>query len=434
VRWAFLNRKPVRVADVRTDPIWHDLYLPVADGAVSELDVPLVSGEAVLGVINFVGTQVGQFTEADERFLVALAGQAVLAIQNAQAYEQARRDADDRQAINAVSRAMIGQLDLAHVFDQILVQALRVTNSDFGTLHLYDPEQHDLELVAERGVLPAQRNRRIKVGEGIIGPVAEERILLNVPDVTKPPWSERHIPDIPDIRAELAAPLLEGDQLRGVINIEHQNAGHFDERAERLLLALADLAVIAIQNARENALRLDAEQRVREAEVMSTIGQATMELTHRLGNDLGPIVPAVNAIRDEIARLGITSPMIEKHLDRIISDKTRITDLAKGLRDELADINQGLSKSPDRDIIVVRDLLEETARARPDLPSLVEVSIEETQGIARVVGSYKEITNILRNLFVNAVDAMPKGGKITMRARNADTPIDLSRLTSVIRG
>jgi GAF domain-containing protein len=244
--WAYREKLAIRVDNVRTDPRWLDLYVAANTSTVAELDVPLLDGETVIGIINVESAQEGAFSQADQDFLVTLAGQAVLAVKNAQAHEQQLRLADELQTLIEIGAEITNQLDVQHMFDLILTQALRITQSDAGNFMLYDAEQGDLVMVAERGVVSEDKGQRQRLDEGIVGYVATHRQPLNV-NVCKPPWDAVYRRFIPNICSELAVPVIEAGHLRGVINIESERTDHFDSGHERLLRALADLAVVAIQ-------------------------------------------------------------------------------------------------------------------------------------------------------------------------------------------
>src|SRR5205807_7356365 len=113
----------------------------------------------------------------------------------------------------------------------------------------YDPDKHDLWMAAERGVAQDKKGQRQGLHQGIVGDVARHKRLLNV-DLSQSPWNDANLDFIPGTRSELAVPMLAGDDLRGVLNIESTLPNNFNERDERLLQGLADLAVIALQNAK----------------------------------------------------------------------------------------------------------------------------------------------------------------------------------------
>ena len=84
VPWVYRNKQQARVSNVKTDPQWRAVYHPLLDQTRSELDVPLLKHDEVVGVISFESAKEGAFSEGNEDFLVTLAGQAVLAIKEAQ--------------------------------------------------------------------------------------------------------------------------------------------------------------------------------------------------------------------------------------------------------------------------------------------------------------------------------------------------------------
>jgi len=275
-RWVLEHKKPARVDNVHRDPQWRELYIPAAADTISELDVPLIDGEEVIGVINFESTREGAFNQQDEDFLLTLAGQAVLAIKNAQAYEREKRFAEEGRVLNQISQEITSQLDPTHIFDLILEKALELTHSTLGSLHVYVTELKEVQMVAERGVAEDKKSKRQGLDEGIVGYVAGNKQLLNVNDVSLPPWDKIYVEFIPGTRSELAAPMLAGNELRGVLNVESPNPNNFSESDERLLKGLADLAVVALQNAERYE---KAEKETQRFALLYRAGQELSKIT-----------------------------------------------------------------------------------------------------------------------------------------------------------
>lgn len=273
--WAMKEKKPILVKNVQTDPLWRDRHLLVTDQTRAELDVPMLDGDEVIGVLNVESTREGAFGQEDQDILLTLAGQAVLAIKNGQAYEREKRLAEEGRVLNQISKEITGQLEPEHVFDLIVEKALALTNSTRGNLMIYDADQRDLWMAAVRGDTREQKGTRHSVEEGIVGRVAQTRRLLNV-DLTQEIWQDVHLDFFPGTLSELAVPLLVGDELRGVLNVESQAPQNYTESDERLLQGLADLAVIVVQNA--DAFR--REQRlVAEGQILNQISrQITSQL------------------------------------------------------------------------------------------------------------------------------------------------------------
>jgi GAF domain-containing protein len=261
--WVVKEKKPVLVNNLQKDLLWRDIQLPVAADIVSELDIPLLDGDEVVGVLNFESIKEGAFQKEDQDFLLTLAGQAVLAIKNGQAYEREKRLAEEGRVLNQISKEITGQLDPNHVLDLILEKALELTHSTRGNLMIYDHDRNDLWMAAEHGVIEAMKGMRHSLDKGIVGHAARTRQLLNV-DLSQPPWNDVNLDYFPGTLSELAVPMLAGEELHGVLNVESLSPHNYSERDERLLSGLADLAVIALQNARafEREKRLVEEGRV----------------------------------------------------------------------------------------------------------------------------------------------------------------------------
>jgi GAF domain-containing protein len=281
-RWVVDQKKSARVNNVHIEKPWHNLHVPVADDIVSELDVPLLDGDEVVGVLNFESTKEGAFQQEDQDFLQTLAGQAVLAIKNAQAYEREKRLAEEGRVLNQISKEIISQLDLNYVFDLILKKALELTNATSGNLMLYDRDKKDLWMAAEHGVVKEKKGWRQSLEEGVVGYVAKHKHMLNV-DLSQPPWNDVNLDFIPGTRSELAVPMLVGNELHGVLNVESLSVNNFSESDERLLQGLADLAVIALQNAqaydREKHFAAESLRLATESQVLNQISK---EITSQL--------------------------------------------------------------------------------------------------------------------------------------------------------
>ncbi len=309
-RWVLEKKKPARVDNVHTDPQWRDLYIQDTADTISEMDVPLLDGDEVLGVLNFESTKEGAFHQEDQDFLITLAGQAVLAIKNSQAYEREKRLAEEGRVLNEISKEITSQLDYVSIFNLILDKALELTHSHMGNLMLYDPDKHDLWMAAENGVAAEKKGMRQSLSQGIVGRAARTRQLFNV-DLSQPPWDEVDLDFFPGTISEMAVPMLVGDDLLGVLNVESLSPNNYSEWDERLMRGLADLAVIALKNAQafEREMRLAEERQVLNdiskeitgqldyVRVFDLILQKTLELTNCTFGALSLYDPIMNDLR-----------------------------------------------------------------------------------------------------------------------------------------
>jgi GAF domain-containing protein len=247
-RWVYEHKVPARVDNVREESRWREVYIEVVSDTVSEMDVPLIDQGEVIGAISFQSSKAAAFNQADEDFIVTLAGQAVLAIRNAQAYENEQRIIAVLRAMQEVGEAVVSSLKLQEVLETILEKALEITGSTTGQVFLFDPQREDVYCAAERGPTLGLIDKRMPRAKGIVGWVFEHKTLLNV-NVNETPWSQLYERLNPEIRWELAVPILEASEVRGVINIESTADYPFTDQSEAMLTKLADLATIALQNA-----------------------------------------------------------------------------------------------------------------------------------------------------------------------------------------
>src|SRR5437868_12699979 len=117
---------------------------------------------------------------------------------------------------------------------------------------------------------------RIKVGEGVTGLAAQRREAVLVGDVTTDP---RYISAVPDVRSELAVPLIVKNKLIGVIDIESPQPDHFTEEHKRLLTLIASRMAVGIENARLYT------RMTRQTKTLLLLNEIARELTSILNLD-----------------------------------------------------------------------------------------------------------------------------------------------------
>lgn len=158
------------------------------------------------------------------------------------AQQDSSADARMEELLANISSEM-SQLNAAEVPAFLLAKAFEMILSDTGTVHGYDPHTRELVLLAERGV-GSQMPHRQSLNEGITGLAAKERQSIRLDNVMQ---SEEYIRVVPTTTSELAVPLLDGDELRGVINLESASEAQYSEADARFVQALAALAARALR-------------------------------------------------------------------------------------------------------------------------------------------------------------------------------------------
>ena len=121
---------------------------------------------------------------------------------------------------------------------------------------------------------------RLKIGrEGIVGWVAAHKTAFNVPDVTQ---DSRYVEGVPGTKSEIAVPMIAGDRVIGVLDVQRSEINAFNDDDLRVLSSVAAQAAIAIERAR---LYSAERRRFQESLTLLAIAQAlssTLDLTEVL--------------------------------------------------------------------------------------------------------------------------------------------------------
>jgi sigma-B regulation protein RsbU (phosphoserine phosphatase) len=240
---AALLREPVFVPDVRKDP----RYIPVTPGVVSELAIPLLHRDRLIGVLNVEGTAETDFTPDAIAALRVLAGHLASAIDNAQLYRETRWYAGLLATLYEIGKETTSILDLDELLTRVAEVVKRVIDYEMLAIFLLDEERK--ELVARKTVRYGSypEKRPIKVGEGLCGTAALYKEPILVGDVRKDP---RYLNLIPETRSELVVPMVIKDRCVGVFDLESSVLDRFNEEHVKILTPLAAQVAVAIENAR----------------------------------------------------------------------------------------------------------------------------------------------------------------------------------------
>jgi sigma-B regulation protein RsbU (phosphoserine phosphatase) len=257
---AVATEQPVLVNDLASDP----RYIELVPGMNSELVVPLMHKSRTIGALNILSHNRDQFTIRDVAIVRQFGAHVAVALVNARLFDRSRRDAEAFETLAEIGRDVASVLDLDELFSRIALLAKRVIDyRTFGIL-LLDEERGELEMKLAVKYGEKLEVPRVRLGEGLIGYAALHREPVLVSDVSQDP---RYINLVPDVRSELAIPLLLKDRCIGVVDLESPELDAFSKRDVEILTLLASQAAVAIENARlyeevrANEERLEKELR-----------------------------------------------------------------------------------------------------------------------------------------------------------------------------
>jgi sigma-B regulation protein RsbU (phosphoserine phosphatase) len=238
-----LTRQPVLLNDVSAS----EFYVEVNPEVRSELAVPLIAKNRLIGVMDIESEQADYFRPEHLRLLTLTASRIAQAIENARLYARVSRQAQTLTVLNEIAAELTSILDLDPLLER-MGQLLR---------RLIDYQMFSIMLLDEKGEMLIARYawrfgsaqeplRSLPITSGLVGAAVREWRLVNVPDVRK---DARYVAMNPETRSELVVPLFHKGRIIGVLDLEHTRAGFFNEEHERVLTTLAAQVAIAIENA-----------------------------------------------------------------------------------------------------------------------------------------------------------------------------------------
>jgi sigma-B regulation protein RsbU (phosphoserine phosphatase) len=303
-------RQAILVDDVTSDP----RYIAAVPNVYSELAVPLVVKNRVIGVIDLEARKPGYFNEEHSRLLTLVASRIASGIENAQLYTRTTRQSRILVLLNEIARELSSILNLDELLNRVAELLRKLIDYQMFSILLLDASG---EMLQHRFSLRFHENINLKqevpLGRGIVGHAAETRQAILVPDVSKDP---RYIEANPETRSELAVPLIYKDKVIGVLDLEHTRRGFFTDDHRRTMMTLAAQVAIAIENARlyeeiaRQERRLERDLALARELQMRLLPQTRPHLAHlefaakfvparAIGGDLYDFIPY------SLSRLGI---------------------------------------------------------------------------------------------------------------------------------
>ena len=408
----------------------------------SVMAVPLVSDGQTLAVATLWRSTDSPFSLDDERLIQAVASHAVLALANARLFAEIQRELCERtrmqqraSILSKVSRELSAatadstqllQIAARHFGEIIgdacvirLVTADGMALADTGAVWHIDQEMID----ALRASMLGYKQR---AGDGWAGKVLVDGKLVSICAPCEVIAARTHSTFGELIRARniismLAAPLASGGKLIAVVTLCSSRA--YTEEDLELIEELANHASLAIHNSRlieESRRQLvelrKTEEQFRQAQKMEAVGRLAGGIAHDFNNLLTVIVNAASVLLEDVE-----APASRGDIEDIQAAAERAADLTRQLLAfsrqqvlelKLLDLNAIVAKTQK---MIARVVGEDIALHVVLEPSLH--TIKSDPGL---------INQVLMNLVVNARDAMPGGGSLTIETRNRGDEVTLA--------
>jgi len=401
------------------------LGFPVVAGETTELDIVRTSAGAVVAEVRVVETE----WEGETAYLASLRD----VTEREQAFKELARRASEMELLHRVSKAAMVRLDHESMLRLVLNEIIQSGFACGGGAYLCEPgletgtaidrmelraglppgyssppteASQYLQLAASPLAAAAVRDRHAVAGPGADAPASQPEALIQEPAVEQ----------------VAAVPLLAGESIVGLLSLTRKERRPFTPEDLRLLDLVGTEVGVAVHNLQLYDGLQQANRELRQVQEMMfqeerlrALGQMASGIAHDINNALSPILGFAELLLHE----GEWEPKTKRHLEMIA---TSARDIAVVV-DRLREFYRGRDKQdPLRPVDLVRVAADAVELTRPrwrDMPQeqglVIQVRDELPEELPPVLGVEAELRQALANLLLNAVDAMPQGGELTVR-------------------
>lgn len=363
--------------------------------------VPIKGRARTLGVLTFDNKKPSpgevlqqSFSDIDEEVATILGWQIAAAVERASAFENVG-------ALYQCATSIAPETKLQSALQMIVDHAGELLGTNRAAIHLIEADGKTLKMRVLCGSAPRLPETDLQMdGKSITAHVARTGDLYYAPEVAHDP---HYLEFFPDTSCELAVPINAGRRTLGVLNVESPLSGAFTESDVGLVKSLASLASVAIQRSEAMAQMLRAQR-------VAGMGLLAASIAHQVNNVLQIIL--VNAERVE--RL-CGDPELKECLAALMR--------AAGFGSAFVRRLEWLSRPRDdprapcslNPIVLGVAELVRNQLARQG----IEVELDLADDLPTVIARENLLAHVVMNLVLNARDAMPQGGRLTLRTRRA---------------
>lgn len=395
------------------------------------LGVPLATMGKVYGQVYLAEKTGGPFTSEDEEIAISVASKVAMAVES---HRRANQWRAQLEAIHRLAREFAEERQPARLLQQVVEAATRLIGADYGVLAVFDKEGGVAQFLSS-GLTPEERETialSLKV-QDFLSAVCREEKTLRLNGMAAYPLVPGIPPPHPPAQSLLATPVRFREESFGTLCLT-KKTGTFNAEDEQLLVTLSANAAAAIQNARlfetvtqkaeqnariaeERRLALEelktAQERLVRSETLQALGEMASGAAHHLNNMLAVVVARVQLLRMTVDDAAIQGPL--EVLEQAAMDGAetvrRLQAFGSGRpSQEMAAVD--LAQIAKEGLEFTRPRWRDEAQVKG---SQIEPHLELIQ-VPPVFGAASELREVVTNLILNAVDAMPGGGRIALKS------------------
>ncbi len=416
VGWSVANAQARIALDVGAEAIrFNNPDLPETR---SEMALPMISRNRVLGALTVQSVQEAAFSTEDVMTLQTMVDQLTIAIENARLYQETRRRAGELAALIEIDRDISASLDLPTVLERIAIHAQNLVGADDSLVYLLEPDGQTLRAIIALGRYGEKSKATpLRLGEGVIGNVAQTGIAQMIRHAMLDPHRMPSLDASGEALTLVCAPLLSKGKVIGVMALDRVGERYpFGQADLDFVIGLSGQATIAIENA-----QLYAREQQRAAELASALAQQReldrlkSEFVQNVSHELRTPLAIVRGYAELLSsgELGELQPDQQAPADIIARRARMLSNLMDDLTAILEVETQGAKLEPVDLAELVHALLADfqVAAAKSELTLAAEVAPD----LPLVSSDPNHLRRVLDNLFSNAFKFTPAGGRVTVR-------------------
>lgn len=406
-----LHNRPMAIVDVLKEPLYKEKELARREGLVSMLSVPMCIKEKVIGVINCYTSYPRTFSKSEEEMLLTVANQAAICIENS---------------------GLMETLDIDEILRLVLEGVIKNIGFDRARLYLVNEKRNVLECKMAVGV-DVEKIKGIELPldpeASIVSRSVMEKKPYIIPDARMDPRVNPVLKEKFNLHSLVVIPLFTKEKALGAIAADHTEPGRrLTQETLDSVMRFAQQAGLAIQNAsmyqelkhfsrqmEERIQKTTADLRKTEAQLvrsekLAALGQLAAGIAHEIRNPLTSINILIHSLRE-----------------RLPSENSQQEDL-KVIEEEIHRMNEIVNQflrfakpaSPLLEKTDVLSIVEETLQLlRPHIEKQRIVVEKEFQALPMIQMDPEQMKQAMLNLLLNAIQAMPEGGELTLRGQNS---------------
>jgi signal transduction histidine kinase len=412
--WVALHGRPLVIADVRTDA----RYYKIKDSIRSEMAVPMMMEGLVIGVVNVDSELESAFGDTAQKILPLLTGEATKVVSRLWLIKQLRIKARQLESLIATGQSLVSKLELQAVLQTATRQALTLMSCRLCAVFLLNPGGQTLRLSALAGHegQPLDYSEDLALADSAIGSAIRHKKQVEIQNL--PRTEEHHFTRLiprEGLISLLCTPILAGGVAIGALNVYTSRFHRFNNDERRIFATLANLCAIAVQNAELYTRVFAIEENLRKNERLTTLGLLAAEIAHEIRNPLTVITLLLESLDLQFAAgdaRGQDLVVIHEKIDQLGEIVERVLGFSKGGAGLQA--RWSLGAIIEDTLRLMRLKLEQSKVAVEFQPPSTPLQVDANKG---------QIQQVVLNLMLNAIQAMPQGGELhlTLREEMADS-------------